>query len=219
MYYKALNFMVEGVLFNGSRMCNDRGFYPNWKIDTSKMYRAVPPVKTINWPQEPSSVLRILHLSDIHLDPYYVEGAPTRCSETICCRNTTRGRQNSKSSGRFGDYSCDVPLNTVKTIFDYIKNYVKFDFIYWGGDASPHDDLTTNEQEKFTVMQTVYELLEEYFPGVKILPVVGNHESYPLNLYPSHTTEHLYPMSKLYGLISNLSTRWLDQFSAADLAR
>lgn len=30
--------------------------------------------------------LQIIHYSDIHIDPFYVEGASTNCTKKICCR-------------------------------------------------------------------------------------------------------------------------------------
>ena len=49
--------------------------------------------------------IRVLHLSDTHFDPEYVEGSNADCSEPLCCRATSGAPKNQKSAaGRFGDY-------------------------------------------------------------------------------------------------------------------
>jgi hypothetical protein len=33
-----------------------------------------------------ASTMRILHLADIHFDPYYLYGAEANCGDPLCCR-------------------------------------------------------------------------------------------------------------------------------------
>ena len=32
-------------------------------------------------------VLKVMHISDLHVDLYYTAGAPSKCSEPVCCRS------------------------------------------------------------------------------------------------------------------------------------
>lgn len=38
--------------------------------------------------QPGTPVMRVLHLTDLHLDDQYLAGADTGCGEPLCCRNT-----------------------------------------------------------------------------------------------------------------------------------
>lgn len=43
----------------------------------------------LSTPAQPGTpVMRVLHLTDLHLDDQYLAGADTGCGEPLCCRNT-----------------------------------------------------------------------------------------------------------------------------------
>lgn len=43
--------------------------------------------KNLPAPRKPSNeAVRILHITDIHMDPGYLEDMPTTCNYPICCR-------------------------------------------------------------------------------------------------------------------------------------
>ena len=97
-----------------------------------------------------SPTIRILQLSDIHIDFEYQPGALAECGQPLCCRNSStikrgdvKSSSNETSSGYWGDYrNCgiymiinfnesirnfkqnndlDVPLWTVENMFDHIS--------------------------------------------------------------------------------------------------
>ena len=84
----------------------------------------------------------MVHVSDFHADPWYVEGAIANCVGRYCCRNDSlAGTAAPKYAGKFGtlDGPCDIPLVTVTNTLEYIRDVVKPDVLFWTGDNSPHD--------------------------------------------------------------------------------
>jgi len=82
----------------------------------------VPPIP----PQPGSPTLRILQLTDIHVDFDYQPGALAECSQPLCCRNSSKlsnaNISDDKKAGYWGDYrNCDVPIWTVENMFDHIS--------------------------------------------------------------------------------------------------
>lgn len=78
--YKAAD--ICGLMFEYCPKPTDPAM--NWKIqlpDTPK-----PPVKPIPMPKDNAPSMRVLHLSDIHFDPYYLEGSAAVCKNPLCCR-------------------------------------------------------------------------------------------------------------------------------------
>ena len=107
----------------------------NWNITLPNIPKppVVPPV-----PPKPSAPkLRILQLSDLHIDFEYQPGALAACSQPLCCRNASTSHSNAtinvnSTAGYWGDYrNCDVPLWTVENMFEYIsKNEQVLFYIY-----------------------------------------------------------------------------------------
>lgn len=68
--------------------------------------------------------MRILHLSDIHLDTHYKVDSNAACSEPLCCR--TSDGMPSTSAGRAGYWgategTCDIPERTLDNLFTHLS--------------------------------------------------------------------------------------------------
>ncbi len=87
--------------------------------------------------------LRVVHVSDFHTDPWYLEGAIANCTGRYCCRKDSVHNPpgDVKYAGKFGtlDGPCDIPVVTVEETLKYIKDTLKPDILFWTGDNSPHD--------------------------------------------------------------------------------
>lgn len=67
-------------------------------------------------------MIRVLQISDIHLDPLYKEGATNKCGEPLCCRKNDPILGPGKGAGKYGDYSCDTPLITLESMLKHIND-------------------------------------------------------------------------------------------------
>jgi sphingomyelin phosphodiesterase len=73
--------------------------------------------------------MRILQLSDIHVDFEYQPGSLAECGQPLCCRNNSNYNNSlgsKQSAGFWGDYrNCDIPIWTVEDMFDHISKNEK----------------------------------------------------------------------------------------------
>lgn len=69
------------------------------------------------------SLAKLVHITDIHVDPYYEPGSEANCGEPLCCRATSgKSKQKDKAAGIWGDYrNCDTPVNTVRHVLKHIN--------------------------------------------------------------------------------------------------
>ncbi|KAI3389524.1 hypothetical protein SNEBB_005773 [Seison nebaliae] len=144
-----------------------------------------PPVIPPQLPKVIPDTLRILHLSDIHLDLDYVANGVTDCGEPLCCRNGTYDKGQS-DAWKWGDYrNCDTPMAVLTSLMVQLKTEEKFDFIYFTGDLPPHTVWGTSKNDSLKYLSITTNIMKIYLNDFQIYPAVGNHESSPMNLFPS----------------------------------
>ncbi|RXG71911.1 Acid sphingomyelinase-like phosphodiesterase 3b [Armadillidium vulgare] len=84
------------------------------------------------------------------------------------------------STGHFGNYLCDAPYALVRSALQALKNIEPYpDFIVWTGDNAPH----TRKVDFPVIFKTLSNITEElkslFNSNIPILPVLGNHDTYP----------------------------------------
>ncbi|XP_065838310.1 sphingomyelin phosphodiesterase-like [Oscarella lobularis] len=178
----------------------------NWTVSLSDVPK--PPVRPPVTPKSNAPKLRILYLSDVHVDLNYTEELDPNCGEPLCCRppNKFVGKG---GAGKWGDYSCDCPLATMESLLDFIKNNIEFDFVYWTGDVPPHNVWNQTRYDQLHVLDVVIKLLLKYFPNKVIYPALGNHESAPVNSYPPPFVKGQNSEAWLYNAIVKDWSPWL----------
>ena len=125
-----------------------------------------------------------LQLSDIHLDIKYTEHAYTDRAH-FCHKSTDVDGKG--DAAKFGDYKCDAPKVLVESAFLAMKKFVPHpEFILWTGDSSAHDK-SLNTSEVMQNLKFVTKRLSKLYPGVPIVPVLGNHDSSPADHFPDST--------------------------------
>ena len=133
---------------------------------------------------ESSKVLshQFLHLTDLHIDKYYVESGSfeSQCHE----------RDYKQEAGRFGTpkSNCDSPMSLIKLSFDFIQSYHtknNLDFVLWTGDNARHDNdfrLPRTEDEVFQANKLAKKLMIDAFGyKIPIVPTLGNNDVSPHN--------------------------------------
>jgi len=158
--------------------------------------------------------LKILHLSDTHWDPYYKEGSLAECDEPMCCRETSGPVLYPEDrAGYWGDYrKCDTPLRTIESMYRHIAmKHPDVDLIYWTGDLPPHDIWNQTRQANLKVLSGTADQLREFFPGTKILPALGNHESAPVDSFPLPFVRGEHSIDWLYNALDTEWQTWIGQ--------
>jgi sphingomyelin phosphodiesterase len=124
---------------------------------------------------------KFLHITDIHLDPLYKAGTNTKCDTPLCCRE----EYGAGNAGIWGDYACDLPLSTLHHMLQFIAINFSLDFILWTGDNPPHDIWQESRAGQLARTAALTQILHTYFPNTPIFPAIGNHESFPVDQFPT----------------------------------
>ncbi|KAJ3978098.1 sphingomyelin phosphodiesterase [Lentinula raphanica] len=138
-------------------------------------------------PKTPSGKrLKVLHLSDFHLDPRY--STVTSCSSGLCCRANNFNKTSPDSpvfpAPRFGTYSCDSPYALILAALEAIPvltdtKDAEFDFMLFTGDLVSHDPENELSSPQSIVFQTVlYDLFKRTLLSGPVYATLGNHDSY-----------------------------------------
>ncbi|KYK61510.1 acid sphingomyelinase [Drechmeria coniospora] len=159
--------------------------------------------------------IKIVHYSDIHIDPLYVAGASADCSKPICCRPYTPADAPGKSkspAGPNGDHKCDVPFSLEKSMYRAI-NKVAPDaaFAIFTGDIVDHAVWKTSQTSNAQIIDHAYTTMND---SLKLVyGTVGNHEQHPVDaIQPISVGNNA---NWLYGLLSSKWQSWIGKPSTA----
>ena len=146
--------------------------------------------------------IKMLQITDLHLDPKFKEGHSTECNKPICCRDKPNDNQlaEGKVVGKYGfEGKCDIGEDLFKSFVDdaFARNV---DFVIWTGDNAPHDTWEGSQDGVFDISRRLKNMLDEKFK-TKNIPVfysLGNHEKYPNDAFHDEENYMLENMAKVY---------------------
>ncbi|KAJ7647609.1 Metallo-dependent phosphatase [Roridomyces roridus] len=140
-------------------------------------------------PKKPTGErLKVLHMSDFHIDPRYATGTEANCTSTPCCRknqfNTGSPNTTLEHAPRFGAFRCDTPMALGLSALEAIPPLTGtqdtgFDFTIYTGDLVSHDP--DNQLSRAYVEYTeslLYTLFRQDLGSGPVYAVLGNHDSY-----------------------------------------
>lgn len=154
---------------------------------------------------------RFLHITDIHPDPYYVEGSSI---DAVC--HAGKPSKKKDVAPKFGKAmsGCDSPVvlmeETLRWVNDNLRD--KIDFVIWTGDNVRHDNDRKNprtEAQIFDMNNIVANKMTELFSAgneedprdfdVSVIPSLGNNDVFPHNMFalgPTLQTREYYRIWK-----------------------
>ncbi|EPX74360.1 vacuolar polyphosphatase [Schizosaccharomyces octosporus yFS286] len=134
---------------------------------------------------------RFLHITDMHPDEFYREGA----SVDHYCHDYkhTSGFSKSPKAGHLSPgpgFECDSSPSLINKTLDWFskhfeKDYGGIDFIIWTGDNSRHDNDNHFPRTKSEIIisnEKTVDKMVETFPDVPIVAAIGNNDVYPHNI-------------------------------------
>ena len=142
----------------------------------------------IDYWQQGSPTLKVLHLADVHWDPEYLEGSLANCFKdgySLCCRASSGNVTDpSDAAGYWGDYrTCDMPWRTIENAVAHMAQvHSDAAYIIWTGDLVPHDMWDTSKEENIMINDRLLNLMKQYFPNTPLYATLGNHEGSPANV-------------------------------------
>ncbi|AJU86181.1 Ppn1p [Saccharomyces cerevisiae YJM1242] len=154
---------------------------------------------------------RFLHITDIHPDPYYVEGSSI---DAVC--HTGKPSKKKDVAPKFGKAmsGCDSPIILMEETLRWIKENLrdKIDFVIWTGDNIRHDNDRKHprtEAQIFDMNNIVADKMTELFSAgneedprdfdVSVIPSLGNNDVFPHNMFalgPTLQTREYYRIWK-----------------------
>ncbi|KAI1370901.1 sphingomyelin phosphodiesterase [Hypoxylon crocopeplum] len=159
--------------------------------------------------------LRVVHFSDIHIDPLYVVGANANCSKPICCREYTdvdKPGNNNFPAGLHGEHACDAPVSLEESMFAAIRQIVPdAAFSMFTGDIVDHAVWdTTQARNKFDIEDTYARMSRA---RMLVYGTAGNHEASPSNSFPPPAVGN--GSQWLYDVLSSSWSPWIGTRAAA----
>ncbi|KAK7087201.1 sphingomyelin phosphodiesterase-like [Littorina saxatilis] len=191
-----------------------------WNITISD--KPKPPLTPRVLPKPGSPTLRVLHLTDIHLDVEYRPGADADCGEPLCCRayDLDPAPTRSSQAGRWGDYrNCDMPADTLELLFQHLSAIQdQFDYVIFTGDIAAHDVWNQTRSDQLTNLLRLTKLFRTYLPDKPVFPCPGNHEGVPCDSFPPDTVKGQ-SMEWLYSAYLEAWGYWLPSSVAQTIMR
>eukprot|EP00331_Platyophrya_macrostoma_P015218 CAMPEP_0176467452 /NCGR_PEP_ID=MMETSP0127-20121128/38469_1 /TAXON_ID=938130 /ORGANISM="Platyophrya macrostoma, Strain WH" /LENGTH=281 /DNA_ID=CAMNT_0017860759 /DNA_START=388 /DNA_END=1230 /DNA_ORIENTATION=+ len=130
--------------------------------------------------------IKMLHISDVHVDFDYTPGMEADCGEPLCCEKMHGPAKSMNSSaGIWGSliYDCDLPPETAVQALRYIEDYLKPDFAVWTGDNVDHSIWRQSREKNSFATLWMTNQMKSIFnqTRMRVFPTDGNHECYPVN--------------------------------------
>lgn len=141
--------------------------------------------------------LKVLHLTDIHVDFKYKPRTKVDCNEPLCCRSGSPWWLHTSAGFWATLGKCDIPTWTLENLFQKLSEE-KFDYILWTGDLLSHNIWDQTKEEQVATLHYLVDLFDKYFPDTPVYPALGNHEGIPVNNFPQHSIPVKEPVSWLY---------------------
>lgn len=165
----------------------DDWYYEIEKIEDYKDRLSSPKPDNSYPKQKPEKLIRMLQISDAHVDRAYLEGTNTEWETPSWWRYDSGKGQGNDTAGYWGFVGrCDIPMRTAEVGLDHIMDQ-DIDFIIWTGDNIDHYIwYQTYENQFFNQRYLKKYLLENLKYKGPIYPCLGNHEGMPTDMFSNH---------------------------------
>ena len=132
--------------------------------------------------------IKMLHVSDMHIDFDYTPGSESNCGEPVCCEAVNgKAKSPATAAGQWGDLNgaCDLPPETAIQAFNFIEEKLKPELAVWTGDTVDHTIWRQSREKNIYATLWATKQMSNIFntTRMKIFPIDGNHEAYPVNNY------------------------------------
>ena len=127
--------------------------------------------------EENKEKIILYHLSDLHWDLNYTEGAGNTCGKIVCCRKISEAEISTEDdkAGKWGDYHWDSNPKIIEQLDKAMKEVGTPDIIIWTGDNADHG---VNDDPEISTKATkeITQFFNEKDPNNVVFAINGNHE-------------------------------------------
>ncbi|CAI4226979.1 unnamed protein product [Auanema sp. JU1783] len=209
--------VVEPHQICGLIMADCGTFIDPLRVDWNITIPGNQPTPIVKNPIQPGNpVLKILHLTDIHLDTQYVIGQEADCNEPLCCRYPDNPQEVSLAvnitnpAGPWGTIaSCDLPYWTFQSMLKFIRQkHTDIDYIVVSGDLVSHAVYEYTQDSHMAMVKNISDTIKQQLPDIPTYFAVGNHEGVPIDNFAPHYTPKKFHMDWLYDTMAE-SWNWI----------
>jgi 3',5'-cyclic AMP phosphodiesterase CpdA len=149
-----------------------------------------PKPKNAKAPIASGKRVKVLHLSDFHLDPRYYVSSEANCTGGLCCRTNAHDPnlpmgQVSIPAPLYGAFKCDIPyylglaaLQSIGPLTGTDKRH-PFGWSIYTGDLVSHESQNELSRAYTEYAEfSIYDMFKKYITG-PVFAVLGNHDSNP----------------------------------------
>jgi hypothetical protein len=168
---------------------------PTRALDVSKLFPKPKP-KHVQVPEASGKRVKVLHMSDFHLDPRYAVSSEANCTSGLCCRtdNFNDHSDHDKAllpASPYGYFKCDTPydlalaaLQAVGPLTGTTKGACggSLAWTIYTGDLASHDPELQMSRAYIEYTETsAFDMFKHYLSG-PVFAALGNHDSSPANI-------------------------------------
>ncbi|KAJ5167820.1 uncharacterized protein N7482_003414 [Penicillium canariense] len=193
---------VEGL--DGQYICNrlnsDFCDQPKTRpLDASQFFPKPKPAH-VQVPKASGKRVKVLHMSDFHLDARYAVNSEADCSAGMCCRSDQHhaGSEDHVVSpaSAYGAFRCDTPYDLGLAALQAVGPLTgtgkgcdneSLGWTLYTGDLVSHDHESQMSREYIEYTESsMFHMFKEYLSG-PVFVALGNHDSSPENMDSPHT--------------------------------
>jgi len=204
---------ICGMLL-GSSCSRGASHVTNWTLNlpTLNLPPPSPPHTTPAWDSVKKKT-KVLHISDLHVQLNYSIGSPSTCKYPLCCsKDLPRHPHHPRPARYWGEYMCDLaPWTLEAALANIASTHPDLEYVLLTGDLPAHDIWLQSEESNLGVIQLVASALKKHFPDIPVLPAIGNHEAFPVNMFPDPTIPDEESSSWLYSSMAKYFSHWLPE--------
>ncbi|KAJ6146129.1 hypothetical protein N7497_008111 [Penicillium chrysogenum] len=186
-------------------------------LDTTKLFPKPKPAD-VQVPKASGERIKVLHLSDFHLDARYAVSSEANCSSSLCCRSDNYNDLSEQSpllsASAYGSFLCDTPYDLGLAALQAVgpltgtgkgKHDDHLAWTLYTGDLVSHDP-APQISKAFTLYTetSIYGMFKHYLSG-PVFAALGNHDTSPANIDSPHNLPGRLGNSK-----AGITNTWLD---------
>ncbi|KAJ7253566.1 sphingomyelin phosphodiesterase [Mycena rebaudengoi] len=163
------------------------------------------------------SPLRVVHLSDVHIDREYTVGAEANCTKSICCRDFADSPpMPTVPAGPNGNSHCDSPVSLADSMLEAIE-HLDPEFSIFTGDVVEGAIWLIDQAEVTADLHDFNAQMVDKL-SAPVFPAIGNHDSAPVNSFARSTTATANNSQWVFDTQSAGWKQWIKQSGASQVA-
>jgi hypothetical protein len=168
-------------------------------LNTTNLFPKPKPANaTARIPKASGKRVKVLHMSDLHLDPRFKVGSEGNCTSGLCCRSNNPNSnlpigQISFGASPYGYFKCDSPYDLALAALQAVGPLTGTspeDPLAWTiytGDLVSHDPQSQLSRAYVEYAEdSIFYMFKKYLTG-PVFPVLGNHDTNPEAINAPHS--------------------------------